>query len=845
MRSRWNAERGILCGAISVFFLCPVPGRADGNEVPGGVAGVASREVVKRQDQVKTAQTLFATGATALADKSYGEAMDYFKAAFETMPPVPAVETQRRVFFRRYQSAALDFANLKIEEARWAEAVQTLEEILRIAEDHEMPASLVDPQVRAVLEDLETHDDRFNQAMSPQHLERVNEVESNLILAHGYLELGDYDRAARSYQQVLAVDPYNEAARRGLEKVERHRMDYFDAARDQTRAKKLAEVAAGWESPVPQLSPGEGMIESLPDVELGGSPVIEEKLTRIRIPSIELVDARLGDVIDFLVQKSIELDTTETDPSRRGVNILIDSGVGMQGAAPRERIVTIKLRDVPLAVALKYATQQVGMKYRVDDFAVRIVPLTDSGEGGLVTRTYSVPPGFIGSTGPGDAGGGGPADPFADPEPVGGVQLERLSAKEFLESNGIVFPEGASARFITSTSTLVVRNTPEQMLSIENLIQTSRESGGKMVMVAVKMISVKDTALRQIGMDFLLGAANVGGGTPRVFAGGGTDGTSANPTLPVDYPFVLPGGAPVGLNPVTAGLRTGDLSSGVSIDDLVSTGVAPPGSTKAPGVFSIAGVFTDPQFQLVLRALSQLKGADVLDDTKVLTKPGQRAEIERAREFIYPTEYDPPEIPTTNNVVGLIAATPATPTAFEMRRLGSVVEVEPTVSADNLTVNVNILADFSEFVGFINYGTPIVDVSGLAFFGNSVVVAQNRILMPVFDAVKETTNVTVWDGQTIAIGGYHGESVLASQDKVPYIGDLPVIGKAFRSKTRSSTKRALLLFVTVKLVDPGGNPLNAPLDDEQPEMMTRREGLPGSGVTSAPAALPAGGYPAK
>ncbi len=817
------------------------------------VAGTAAREVVKRQNQVTAAQTLFAAGSQALADQSFGEAMDNFKAAFETMPPVPAVEAQRRAFFKRYQTSALTFAETKIAEARWADARQTLEDVVRIADDNQMPDALIDPRIPQTLEDLASQDDRFNQAMTPAHIQRVNEVESKLILAHGYLELGDYDRAERSYHQVIAIDQYNSAARRGLGKVEQHRMNYYDAARDHTRAKMASEIAAGWETPVPSITPGAGVIDNVPGIETSGSLAIEAKLDSIRIPEVELIDSPLRDVVDYLVLKSQELDTTATDPTQRGVNIVIDGANIAAGDNPADRAVSVRLTNIPLSAVLKYVTQQVGMKYRVDTFAVSIVPLSDSAGAGLTTRTYSVPPGFISASGPAGGGLGGPVDPFANPEPAGaGIPIKKVSAQEFLQDSGVLFDGGASAQFIAATSTLVVRNTPEQLLAIENLIQTSRENGGKMVEIGVKLVSVDSVELRQLGLDFLLGASNVGGGTPRVFSGGGTVGNSAIPVAGADYPFFGPGGFPIGLNPVSTGLRTGTIPSVTSIDDLLNGGVAQAASTKAPGIFSIAGVFTDPQFQVVLRAVDQMKGTDYMDNTYVLAKPGQRARIQRVREFIYPTEYDPPEIPNNigANNIGEFFVTPATPTAFEMRELGTIIEVEPTVSANNLEINVNLLADFTDFDGFINYGTPISNpfltlLAGL--FPNiltqaSYNITDNRILMPVFSAVKETTNVTVWDGQTIAIGGFHGQDITQTQDKVPGIGDLPLVGNAFRSKTYESTKRAVLLFVTVRLVDPGGVPINAPRED--PDLSYRNEPLPPTPPIGKPVGAPAVSLPA-
>jgi general secretion pathway protein D len=65
----------------------------------------------------------------------------------------------------------------------------------------------------------------------------------------------------------------------------------------------------------------------------------------------------------------------------------------------------------------------------------------------------------------------------------------------------------------------------------------------------------------------------------------------------------------------------------------------------APGIFGLSGVFTDPQFQVVIRALNQKKGVDLLSAPRVTTKSGQRRIIEIVREFRYPTQFEPPDVP--------------------------------------------------------------------------------------------------------------------------------------------------------------------------------------------------------
>ncbi len=826
--------------------------KGDGNDVPGGIAGIAAVEAQKRQERVTAAQTLFTAGSKAYSDQSYAEAMDYFKAAFETIPDVPAVADQRLIFFKRYQAAAYQYAVILAGEAKWAESEKTLADVIALAESSKIGGSGVDPEVKDMLEDLRNHDERFNMAATPQHLREVNTVSSKLTLGKGYLELGDYDRAERAFNEALAVDPFNTAARRGLENVERHRRNYFDAATDHTRAKALAAVEGAWESPVRVPMSDLDAPVNFDGVAEGGDVVLERKLKSIVIPQVELSNASLAEVVDFLSQKAQELDASESDPQRRGVNIVIDSSGLPEGEDPRQRILSIKLANIPLGVALKYATQQVGMVYRVENFAVRVISETaDDGEV-LSSRRFLVPPGFL-SGGAESPAAAGPADPFATPVPGAGAGalVERVSPQQFLESRGVVFGPGASASFIAATNSLLVRNTSQQLNTIESIVQAARDTAPKNVEVRVKIVSIESETLKLLGMDFLLGQSSLTNSS--VFYSGGTNGNSSTPLVQADYPFAGVGG-PLGLNPITSGLRMGQVGNNTSIEDVINFGLGGGNGAngRAPGVFSVAGVLTNPQFQAVLRALDQAKGSDLLSDAYVTVKPGQLAKIEVMREFIYPTEYDPPEIPQQIGAGGgvdddddtddggggggggITPVVPAQPTAFEVRNVGKVLEVEPTVAADNKTVSVNILMDFTDFVGFINYGTPILQDGQL--------VTENEILMPVFDAIKETTNVTIWDGQTIAIGGFHGESITDTHDKVPLLGDLPLLGRGFSSTTANSSKRAVTVFLTVNLIDPGGNPINLPLE-ETTEFTAGPRFDPSGGLQSGPPpALP---YPAK
>jgi general secretion pathway protein D len=77
-----------------------------------------------------------------------------------------------------------------------------------------------------------------------------------------------------------------------------------------------------------------------------------------------------------------------------------------------------------------------------------------------------------------------------------------------------------------------------------------------------------------------------------------------------------------------------------------------------------------------------------------------------------------------------------------------------------------------------------------------------------------TTHAIVWDGQTVVLGGLIGEDVSRLKDKVPVLGDLPWVGKLFRSESSTTRKKNLVIFVTPTIIDPAGNRKNS--EEEMP-----------------------------
>lgn len=134
---------------------------------------------------------------------------------------------------------------------------------------------------------------------------------------------------------------------------------------------------------------------------------------------------------------------------------------------------------------------------------------------------------------------------------------------------------------------------------------------------------------------------------------------------------------------------------------------------------------------------------------------------------------------------------------------GQVLDVIPYVSADGYTVQLNIVPTFTEFLG---YDT---DVAGQfqTVVGDAPVQPTP---LPRFRVRQVSTTAIVWDGQTIVLGGLIAENVSKTRDKVPVLGDIPLLGRLFRSERSSSDKKNLVIFVTPTIIDPAGNRIHTP-----------------------------------
>ena len=158
---------------------------------------------------------------------------------------------------------------------------------------------------------------------------------------------------------------------------------------------------------------------------------------------------------------------------------------------------------------------------------------------------------------------------------------------------------------------------------------------------------------------------------------------------------------------------------------------------------------------------------------------------------------------TQAQIVQQPQAIPAVTTILAPIPFGQTLDVIPYVSADGYTIQMHVLPSFTEFLGY--------DTEAARQFRTVVpnLPVQDTPL-PRFRVRQVATSAIVWDGQTVVLGGLIAESVRKTREKVPVLGDIPFLGRLFRSESADSTKKNLVIFVTPTIIDPAGNRVHSP-----------------------------------
>lgn len=301
-----------------------------------------------------------------------------------------------------------------------------------------------------------------------------------------------------------------------------------------------------------------------------------------------------------------------------------------------------------------------------------------------------------------------------------------------------ILSERGSAIVDERTNSIILTETEEKITEFKRLIKQV-DIPVRQVMIESRIVIANSEFSKEIGIRWGgLGASVNSDATTRLETSGSLPSVQQGPLSPTNF------------------LADPDNTFTNQNNDLfVDLGVANPSG-------SLALSFLDDNIllNLELSAFQETGDAEIVSQPKVITGDKQKATIESGQEIPY-------QVVTDEGV------------SIQFREALLKLEVTPQITPDNrvimeLVINQDSVSDEE--------------------------VVSNLSVVPIIDTTALETQVLVGDGQTIVLGGIFQQNSIDVVTKVPVLGDLPIIGRAFRRDTTSEDKTELLIFITPRIL---------------------------------------------
>ena len=324
---------------------------------------------------------------------------------------------------------------------------------------------------------------------------------------------------------------------------------------------------------------------------------------------------------------------------------------------------------------------------------------------------------------------------------TGGASTTTSGIANRANDNNTLLSDRGTVTVDERTNTLIVKDVANSIENIRTLIGKI-DIPVRQVMIEARIVSATDSFSKEIGVRW--GILSNGAANNRNLLVGGSNQTLWDlKNFDVETTTV---------NGQTVSYPSYDISRPDNLN--VDLGVANPAGSIAFGLLSMSDVMLD----LELSALQADNRGEVISTPKILTADKQTAKVSSGTQIPYQEA----------------SASGATTTSFREAALS--LEATPNITPDG-KIGLQLL---------ITNGTPTI-------INNQVAINEDSI----------STNVIIEDGQTVVLGGVFRNRTNNGVDKVPFLGDLPYIGRAFRRDVRSNNKEELLIFVTPKLINDG------------------------------------------
>jgi general secretion pathway protein D len=667
---------------------------------------------------------------------------------------------------------------------------------------------------------------------APEAIEEKGDIPSEKLFerAMDLYGAGKYREARVVLEAVLAEDPYNRKAMHYLSNTAAKIRQIESRRKVSNRATAIADIQSEW-NPKLNTAVGDAIGAAEPDAKDPKDAEAEQMEARLReivIPTLDFRDANIKDVVLYLTEACRRMDE-----AGNGVNIILlglDSSDEL-GRGDLGNNITISIRNMNLYDALQYIVEMASLKFQLASDVVTIMPVNYVRSVDVVMKSFIVIPEVgeeLSSMAGGDDAGGGMDDLFGGDS---GPSVSDMGPVDVSEYFSIVpWPEGSSIIYYPNFRKLVVKNTPVNIESVSQILVDLEfeaiKRRSQQVLIEAKFVEYNEGALEELGFNWniygngsvagfelvdgvteyqvnsYLAASQVtleDGSEISINANNGviTGGNDTYITPATGYKTLI-GGKYDDDGNMIGGKRAESLFTGSNRSNLGAFVPVTSGLLANMGGIPADMIFSNGDVDLQITAMEQNGTADVLATPKVTTQSGYEAVIRVTEIHRYPQDWD---VETGQRTAPVVK-----PQDWEDFDLGVVLRVTPEVDPESNTIKLELAPEIRKFLGFDEYyvaqnsydaGTSEAFVRG---GDDSLLFA----LMPFFEIRSVQTRVTVADGNTVMMGGLVDERVETFRDQVPILGDLPYIGRLFRTEGSRTVKKNLVIYVTATQVDERG-----------------------------------------
>ncbi|MGA8277437.1 MAG: type IV pilus secretin PilQ [Rhodanobacteraceae bacterium] len=333
----------------------------------------------------------------------------------------------------------------------------------------------------------------------------------------------------------------------------------------------------------------------------------------------------------------------------------------------------------------------------------------------------------------------------------GGGGSNGQTQRGFLSARG-------SVTYDDRTNTLLVSDIPSKIAEVRQLVSVL-DRPVQQVLIESRIVVATDSFARELGVRFGVSGGYEDSNGNVISTSGTVAGTDAMSNVALGNRFQpgqrsLPNVAP---GVVPGGIAVPSLGNRLNVNMPVTT---PAGS------FGLAILGADYLLDLELSAAQTEGRGEVISTPRVITANHKEADIKQGQEIGYVTFQN-------SGAGGVGTAT------VQFKEAVLELKVTPTITADDrIYLNLNVKKDALN--GFIS-------VPG----GGQV---------PQLDTRQINTAVLVDNGQTVVLGGVYEVNKQDNLTKVPFLGDVPILGNLFKKTQRNDTKAELLIFVTPRIL---------------------------------------------